>query len=251
MRAVAGGRVEPLVRAAASRVDARDRGALIEQYRAVITHLRAAGLGDAIAPTTLVDWAARTLARVDVTPPAADGELRDRAAFAAERGREPSLSITECLLRISIAALPPRRVTAGEPAATGEAVREVVRGLDESIRARVVELDLRRARRVVHDLESWWRGLLGADDDRGLALLEQVVASGFLNVMRGDGEPLRVLHELTTLREVFPAGAAQAAELRERLAALDAASTKLLIARLEIRAERAWSDSLTPRARGD
>ncbi|MCA9706957.1 MAG: AAA family ATPase [Myxococcales bacterium] len=250
---VTGPRIEPLVARAFERLDGRKRGAIIDQVEAVVAELRSAALGEVISPERFVAWTAPAFVRDDVAPAAA--AIVDRTSYDAARGAEPELSITDTLIRIAIAALPPERHTPQEPDQAAEAVWQTLRAMERSHRDRVVALDLARAERAIVRLESWWQALQqpaeGAEGDApwAVAVLERVVHSGYLRAVRGDAEPLRLAAELDHLGEVFPACSERTAALRQRLVELDASSTRVLVELLQGESNRAWAEALAPRAK--
>jgi MoxR-like ATPase len=250
LRRVIGHRLEPVIARAFERLDGRDRPAAIAQVEAVAAELRRAGLGAVITPERFVAWTAAVLVRDEATPVAGPATITLRQEYDEARAREPAISITDTLVAVALATLPPDAISPMAPTDAAETVREVLRGLADDPRERVVGLDLARVERRIEALELWWRCLSpgaeagGGDAQAAVAMLEAVVRSGWLRAMRGDAEPLRLVTELGHLVEVFSDCAPQAAELRRRLEALDASSTRTLVSQLEDQADRAWSVAL-------
>lgn len=250
LRRVIGHRLEPVVARAFERLDGRHRKAVIEQVEAVAAELRRAGLGGVISPERFVTWTAAVLVRDEPTPEAGPTAITLLREYDEARAREPASSITDTLVAVALATLPADSISPMAPGAAAEAVREVLRELDREPRERLVSLDLARIVRRIESLELWWRCLTTAteaepgDASAAVALLEEVVRSGWLRAMRGDAEPLRLVTELGHLVEVFPDCASRGAELRRRLEALDASSTRTLVTRLEDQADRAWAVAL-------
>ncbi len=245
VRRVTGPRLEPIVGRAFRGLDGKDREGTVAQVEEVVGHLRKAGLGEMITPDRFVSWTAPVLLRDDVAP--APGPVADRKQYDRARAAESPLSITDTLLRVAVAAIPPDQHagTADDPA---DHVRETLRALDDVPKARVIDLDLSRAERSVERLENWWKTLTkageGQDQARDVAVLEAVVQSGFLRAVRGDAEPLRLVTEIDHLSEVFPEGRERGAALRQRLVDLDNRSTKMLVGLLQRKADAAWSGAL-------
>jgi MoxR-like ATPase len=250
LRRVIGARLEPVVARAFERLDGRNRNAVIEQVEAVAAELRRAGLGGVITAERFVAWTASVLVRDEPTPAAGPAVITLRREYDEVRAREAAISITDTLVGVALATLPSDAISPMAPSAAAEAVREVLRELDDDPRERVVSLDLARIVRRIEALELWWRCLTVAteaepdDAEAAVALLEAVVRSGWLRSMRGDAEPLRLVTELGHLVEVFPDCGPRAGELRRRLEALDASSTRTLVTQLEDQADRAWSVAL-------
>lgn len=252
IRRVTGPRIEPLVARAFQQLDGRDRLAMIEEVDVVVGELRGVGLGEAVSADRFVAWSLPVLVRDGGAPPEAPPVITDRASYDAARAQDPTLSITETLVRIALAALPPEAHAAESPEQATQTVWDTLRALPEEEHKRIVSLDLSRIGRGVQRLESWWNTLTEAPSDeppRGsVALLESVVGSGFLRAVRGDGEPLQLVAQLEHLGEVFPASAERGGRLREQLERLDATVTRVLVDLLEDRSERAWSQVLAPEA---
>ena len=245
VRRVTGPRLEPVVGRAFRGLDGKDREGTVAQVEAVVGHLRQAGLGDMITPERFVSWTAPVLLRDDVAP--VPGPVTDRQQYDRARAAESSISITDTLLRVAVAAIPPDQ-HAGAADDPADHVRDTLRALDDGPKARVIDLDLSRAERNVERLEHWWKSLTKAGDSddgpRDVAVLEAVVRSGFLRAVRGDAEPLRLVTEIDHLSEVFPEGRERGAALRQRLVDLDQRSTKMLVGLLQRKADAAWSSAL-------
>lgn len=245
VRRVTGPRLEPVVGRAFLSLDGKDRGEAVTQVEAVVGHLRRAGLGEMITPDRFVAWTAPVLLRDDAAP--VPGPVADRAQYDRARAAEPQMSITDTLLRVAVAAIPPDE-HAGSAEDPADHVRETLRALDDGPKARVIDLDLSRVERNVARLESWWKSLTDAAKDgdapRDVAVLEAVVQSGFLRAVRGDAEPLRVVTEIDHLSEVFPEGQERGAQLRQRLVELDKRSTQMLVGLLQRKADAAWASAL-------
>jgi MoxR-like ATPase len=251
LRRVTGHRLEPVVARAFERLDGRDRKALIAQVEAVVAELQGAGLGEVITPERFVSWSVPALVRDEPVFPAEHAQVGDRDEYDEARAREAAMSATDTLVAVALAAMPAAALTAEDPRAAADAVRQVLRDLPDDPRERVMGLDLARLQRRIDALESWWRSITATAEaepgeaSRAVALLEAVVRTGWLRTMRGDAEPLRLATELGHLVEVFPSSATQCARLRKRLEELDAGSTRLLVARLQDQADRAWADALS------
>jgi hypothetical protein len=251
LRRVIGHRLEPLVARAFERLDGRDRKAMIGQVEAVAAELRGAGVGTVITAQRFVSWTVPVLERDELVPSGQPAVIIHRREYDEVCASEPALSITDTLVAVVLATLPPESLAPESPGAAAEAVRDVLRDLDEDLRERVVALDLARVQRRIERLESWWRSMTvategeGSEVDARLGLLEAVVRSGWLRAMRGDAEPLRLVTELGHLVEVFPDCGPRGARLRKRLEELDASSTRALVTRLEDRSDRAWSEALS------
>ncbi len=251
LRRVTGPRIEPLVASAFTRLDGRDRKAVIAQVESVVTELRGAGLGAVITPERFVSWAVPSLTRDDPGTDVQASAVSDRAAYDEARSKEPEVSITDTLIRIAIAALPPERHSAEKPERTAQTVWQTLRTLDESLQSRVTQLDLARIGRGVAMLEGWWAALRQSPADetpRSVAVLEAVVQSGYLRAVRADAEPLRLSTELLHIAEVFPSSQEQGRTLRQRLRVLDTESTTVMVQLLESQADQAWSAALAPQA---
>ena len=253
LRRVTGPRIEPLVASAFTRLDGRNRKAVITQVEAVVTELRTAGLGEVITPERFVAWAIPALTRDDPGSGTSAPLVTNREAYDQVRARDPDVSITDTLIRIAIASLPPEHHSSRAPEQTAQTVWKTLRTLEEDLQEQVIELDLGRARRGVDMLESWWRALSdpeqAADDaPRSVTVLEAVVESGYLRVVRAEAEPLRLVTEVEHIAEVFPASLERGVRLRQRLVDLDATSTAVLVDLLESQANQAWSTALAPKA---
>ncbi|MCH9685306.1 MAG: hypothetical protein K0V04_27975 [Deltaproteobacteria bacterium] len=249
LRRVTGPRIEPLVASAFTRIDGRNRKAVIAQVESVVAELRRAGLGEVITPERFVAWAVPCLTRDDPGLDPGPSTVCDRAAYECARSKEPEVSITDTLIRIAIAALPHERHTTDKPEHTAQTVWQTLRTLDASLQARVVQLDLGRINRGVTMLEGWWATLRQSPADdapRSVTVLEAVVQSGYLRAIRADAEPLRLSTELLHIVEVFPSSQEQVGVLRQRLRRLDTDSTAVLVRMLETQADQAWVSALAP-----
>ncbi|MCX4241769.1 AAA family ATPase [Paraliomyxa miuraensis] len=249
VRRVTGHRIEPLVARAFERLDGRDRAGVIEQVEAVVAELRTAGLDDVISADRFVAWTVPALVRDEPRVSEERPAVLNRRDYDQVRAREAPVCITDTLVRVATGTLSVTGLPVDDPPRAAEAVWQVLRSLDEPWREQVVQLDLARIRRGIEALEAWWVGLgeaaKAAEDEAGtVALLEAAVRSGYLRAIRGDGEPLRLAAEVGHLVEAFPSCVPQGSRLRARIEELDATSTRVMVARLEDRSNRAWSEAL-------
>lgn len=251
LQRVVGPRLEPLLARVLDRLDGLDRKASLVEVETVIAELARAGLAHVVTPDRLVQWSVPALLR-------AERLRRDELTFeVASRGDherlcagEDAISLTEALVEIAIRAAPPRDRPAERPHETASDVLAVLRALPEPLAGELIALDLQRVERGIAALEQWWSQLSAghdgavADAEQTVTLLENVVASGFLRVMRSDGTPLRLVIEAERLGEVFPACLDRVARLRERIRALDTSSASVLSSLLQGHANRAWTRTL-------
>lgn len=247
-RRVLGPRLEPLVSRALGSLSASDRRVVVREVQTVLEELASAGLEELIEPTSMVGWIAPLLVK-DARSPKPE-PIRTRQQFDAARAAEPEISITEALVEIAIAALPQRDRKTDAPDETTTAVWNVLRGLSDVHKRAIITKDLERVERRLGHLLSWWTALTAeraeaeASADKTVELLESVVQSGFLRVVRSEREPLRLALETERLAEVFPNCSEQAMEVRKRIERLDAQSTQVIVGLLEGHADRAWSRAL-------
>jgi len=253
LRRVTGPRLEPIVARAFRRLDGANRKNVVEQVEAVAGELRTAGLDQVISSDRFVAWTVPALVRAEPSLDETRPAVHTREDYDAARSREPEICITDTLVQIAVSTLAASELSSREPARATDSVWAVLRNLEPSERQRVLELDLARVRRGIEDLETWWNAVTQGpvdDDDpaAAVALFERVVQSGFLRAMRGDVLPLQLTAELNHLVEAFPSSGEAGAELRRRLAQLDAESTKTMVAQLQAHSDRAWSRALDPEA---
>jgi len=248
---VLGPRVEPLIARAMRDLDVSDRPKAIEEFKAVVHRLEAVSLGAVIPPERMVAWVATPLIRDEGPRQKLTAVAVDQASYANAKQQEASLSLTETLMEMAIVAVPADKQLSEAPEGAVEGVRNVLRALPEATRREVAELDLARVRRGVVCLESWWKRLAEGHERAakkpglGVTLLEKVVSSGFLRVLRTDREATRLALEAKHIGEVFEHTEAAVAEIHEAIQALDRQATDVVVGLLQGHSDRAWDAALS------
>jgi MoxR-like ATPase len=256
-RRVLGPRLEPLVAAVFERMQVRTRTEVIGEVEAVLGELADAGLGDVIEPARFVTWVVPALVRQEHERLPAALYIGSLADYQRSRAREDALSICETLLAIAVHAVPPEARAPEQPREATQAILDVVRALPAKLQDDVVLGDLGRMERGLVALQGWWSYFqerypkVDTDAAATVAMLEAVATSGFLRVLRGDAEPLRLVMQIGQLAEVFPAHAGAAHALRQRIQDFDAEVTARLTTLLQGHAQRAWQETLGPAAGND
>ncbi len=249
-RRVVGPRVEPLVAAAFERMETRDRRSAIDEAVGVVETLESAGLDAVIEPSRFVARVVPALLRHERTREGEPRSIANLSDFEKARSDEDPLSLTETLIEIATRVAPPAALEPEHPRAATEAVYTIVRGIDEHLSAEVARLDVARIERGLARLEIWWSSFAERaaaatrDASETVTLLEQVVGSGLLRVLRGQAEPVRLALEAKNLAQVLPSTGDRARRLEERIERLDATITEHLTSLLQGHAARAWQATL-------
>lgn len=249
---VLGPRLEPLVAAAFGRMQVSTRSGVIAEVEAVQGELDAAGLGDVIEPGRFVAWVVLALVSQERERQAATQYIGSLADYQRSRAQEDPLSMCETLLAIAVHAVPADARAPEQPREATAAILEVVRALPAALQEEVVLCDLGRVERGLLYLQLWWsyyqerHPKAATDAAATVSMLEDVATSGFLRVLRGDAEPLRLVMQVGQLAEVLPAHAEAAHALRQRIEGFDAEVTARLTALLQGHAQRAWTQTLSP-----
>ena len=254
---VLGPRLEPLVAAVFGRMQVSTRKAVIGEVEAVLGELDAAGVGDVIEPGRFVAWVVPALVLQERERSATTVHIATLADYQRSRAQEDALSVCETLLAIAVHAVPAEARAPEQPREATEAILGVVRALPPALQEEVMLCDLGRVERGLVSLQRWWaifqerHPTAATDAAATVALLEGVANSGFLRVLRGDAEPLRLIMQIGQLDELFPAHAEATHALRQRIEGFDAEVTDRLTALLQGHAQRAWTQTLSPARSGD
>lgn len=247
---VMGAHIEPVVASVFERMEVTDRNDVIKQVEAVATELQKSDLDSLIDVDKFVLWTAPIVIRGERQREVSYEPVRSQQAYEEARGAEDSLSLVETLVEVVLRLMPPETIAPEVPQRTTESIREVIAGLPEELQQEVIDLDLARIERGIGCLEDWWASISASKDvakskpKAAVAMLEEVVSSGFLRVMRGDGELLHMVMATRNLAEIFPKLSEPANVMRRRVEQLDSVSGAVLIGLLEGSSHRLWRASL-------
>jgi MoxR-like ATPase len=246
-------RIEPLVRAAFERVDTGDRVELVAQVGVLVDHLRESGLSNVIPKATVLRFAVAALARGEKKRPSALQPSRaDYATYRELRAAEQRVSLAYTTVELALGIAPDRPSATGSAADLVGGVSSFIGELPDDLRKEIVELDLARIGRAISLVEAWWRGLAKEADaavSSGIASrIESTVGalaeSKFFHVTRDEGALLRFAIESRVVGDVFPQAGDRVAEMRARIDAVEADSSRVLAALRRERSDAAWAELL-------
>jgi hypothetical protein len=251
-------RIEPLVHAAFERVDTGDRLELVKQVGVLVDHLHESGLKGVIPKATVLRFAVTALTRSEkaraTSPGAPERTPADFTGYRGLRAAEQRVSLAYTTVELAL------RIAPEKPTATGSAdelvsgVSSFIGGLPEELRKEIVALDLARVTRAVAHVERWWTALAkGAEAALASEVSSQIdstlatfAESKFFHVTRDEGALLRFALESRVVADIFSEASARAEELRARIDAIEAESTRTLNLLRRGRADAAWTDLLGP-----
>jgi MoxR-like ATPase len=254
---IVGPRIEPLVRAAFDRVQGDDRIELVRQVEALVEQLDRGGLKSVVPPHDLLRLAASALVRSEKRRPRPAAGSPDHAGYRAVRAAEQRVSLAYTVVELALRVSPEKPAPASAPVEIAKAIGGVVGKLPDALRAEMVALDLARIERALDVVEAWWAKLAAeataaassADVQRIGAALARLGESRFYHVTRDEGALLRFALETRVLGEVFPEALERTVALRARIDALEADSSRVLVALRRGRADAGWTELLGPMSR--
>lgn len=247
---VMGPHIEPVVASVFERMKASERNDVIKQVEEVVTELEKSDLVALIDADKLILWTAPILTQGERLRNVRYEPVRTQQDYTAARSQEDSLSLVETLVEIILRVMPPETIAPEGPPNSTDRIREVMGSLPKELQREVVDLDLARIERGVRCLEDWWASISARKDaaeiepKAAVTMLEEVVSSGFLRVMRGDVELLQMVMATKNLAEMFPQLSEPANAMRQRVEQLDSVSGAVLFQLLEGSSHRVWQASL-------
>jgi len=245
---VVGPRLGPMVEAGFRRFDASDRLDVVDQVDQLLQELAAAGLASAIAPRSLLTWAAEALVMTE--RPASEitaGLSHDFSGYRELRQRDQRIALSYTLVSVALRVMRSRAVGAPDAASSVAAVTAFVTELPGPLLRQLADLDLARLDRAVTLLESWWNALAPPDEplpdtpDAVGELIREYVRERFFHVTIDEAALARFAIEARVAAEVFPSAVGAAEELGARIAKLEATSTERLSELFRRRSDASWS----------
>jgi MoxR-like ATPase len=232
-------RIEPLVRAAFARVEARDRLELVNQAGILVGHLEESGLKGIVPNATILEFAIAALVRTEargVTPRALSADF---SGYRDLRTIEQRVSLAYAAVELALRIAPEKPDAKGSPDALTGGLVTFIATLPEALRKEIVELDLARIGRAVGLVESWWKKIAGQD-------LEKLAESKFFHVAFDEGALLRFALETRVIADVFAEAKDRVEATRARIDAIEASSMQQLDDLRRQRADAAWTTVLGP-----
>ncbi len=254
---VVGPRIEPLVRAAFERVQATDRPDLVAQVGALVDELDRAGLKGVIATADLIRLATLALVRGERGTQSTQTQPPSHTGYRQLRAGSARVSLAYTLVELGLRIAPTRATDLGSPAEMLTRFGATLADLPAELRAEVVALDVARVERAVSLVERWWAELGPAAEtalSSGSATLigtalPTLAGSRFFHVTRDEGALLRFAIEARVIGEVFAEAAAATDALRARIEAVEAESSRVLVALQRGRSDAGWTTLLDTAAR--
>lgn len=254
---VVGPRIEPLVRAAFDRVEAKDRPELVAQVGALVDELDRAGLKGVIASADLLRLATSALVRSERGASAIAAHTASHAGYRELRAGSARVSLAYTLVELGLRIAPSRAADLGAPAEMLKHFGATLAGLPDGLRAEVVALDVARVERAVSLVERWWgeiralaESALASGDAAAIGeALTTLAASRFFHVTRDEGTLLRFAIEARLIGEVFAEAGAATEALRARIEAVEAESSRALVALRRGRSDAGWTELLDTASR--
>jgi MoxR-like ATPase len=242
---VAGPRIGALLEAVLSAFDVKDRAAITREIGTLVSVLRKAGLGDALAPEAFLRWAAEALVRAEGASPLPDG-IPTYEGYRKLRAVEHRTSASFTLAEIALVVAKDTINAAPSPAEAASVIARLCSRLPDGVRARVVEGDLARIGRALDYLERFWARLmtLPGDDE---ARVKTVVESRFFDILWDESALTRFALEARVVVEVFPGHGEDVASVKKRLDALDESTRAALTDLFRRRSNAAWAVTLRDR----
>ncbi len=244
-------RIEPLVRAAFDRVDAKDREALVKQVGELVDRLQESNLRGVIPKATILRFAVTALVRSEKARPAPpQAKTSDYYGYRELRSAEQRVSLAYTTVELALSISPDKPSATGTADDLAAGVSSFVGALPDDLRKDVVDLDIARIERAVSLVERWWKALAPGTtpaDVREIGFaLDAFAHSKFFHVTRDEGALLRFALECRVIGDVFTDAAERVQALRERIDAIEADSARVLVTLRRGRADAAWSDLLGP-----
>ncbi len=254
---VVGPRIEPLVRAAFDRVEAKDRPELVAQVGALVDELDRAGLKGVIATADLIRLATVALVRNERDTQSTQTQPPSHTGYRQLRAGSARVSLAYTLVELGLRIAPARATDLGSPAEMLTRFGATLADLPAELRAEVIALDVARVERAVSLVERWWAELGPAAEtalSSGSATLigtalPTLAGSRFFHVTRDEGALLRFAIEARVIGEVFAEAAPATEALRARIEAVEAESSRVLVALQRGRSDAGWTALLDTAAR--
>ena len=240
-------RLKPLVERALRLLPMDDRSAVITEIRNIFERLSSPEISDVISSEHLVNWLAPLLLRQGTETLDSKAKITNLDSYQTALSSEHKLSVVATLVEVSILGLKKHVDDASNVSQMSAGIQSILQSLPSSLQSQVIDNDLARIERRLNYLKNWWSALTPTtevSDNSAVEILETVVGSGLLRVLRGDGEPLRLSLEARRIEELFPDSAGRVRATRSAIEAFDTETRQALVELLEGQADRAWQSAL-------